>query len=63
MANEAVVITPMAASEPITRRRVTPWIMRAEATPQAPAPSRKFTPRRALAANPPKMAWERPWPM
>jgi hypothetical protein len=49
-ANEAVVITPMAASEPITRRRVTPLMSRAEATPQAPAPRSRFTPSSALAA-------------
>ena len=59
----AVVITPMAASEPITRRRVTPLIISADARPQAPAPSRTLTPSSALAAKPPKMAWERPWPM
>ena len=44
----------------ITRRRVTPLIIRAEATPQAPAPRMKLTPSRALAAKPPKMAWDRP---
>ena len=33
-ANEAVVITPMAASAPIARRRVTPLISSADATPQ-----------------------------
>ena len=38
MANEAVVITPMTASLPITRRRVTAPMARAEASPQAPAP-------------------------
>ena len=56
-------MTPMAASEPITRRRVTPLIISAEATPQTPAPRRKLTPSSALAAKPPKIACERPWPM
>ena len=62
-ANEAVVMTPMAASDLITRLRVTPPIISAEATPQTPAPRRKLTPSRALAAKPPKMACDRPWPM
>ena len=62
-ANEAVVITPIAASEPITRRRVTPLIMSADATPQAPAPRRKLMPSSVLAANPPKIACESPCPM
>ena len=62
-AKEAVVITPMAASAPMTRRRVTRLIMRPDATPHTPAPRAKFTPSRALAANPPKMAWDSPWPM
>ena len=39
-ANDAVVMTPIAASDPITRRRVTPLIMSADATPHTPAPSR-----------------------
>jgi len=63
MANDAVVITPMAASEPMARRRVTPLIIMAAAKPQAPAPRKKLTPTRALAANPPKIAWDRPCPM
>jgi hypothetical protein len=46
----AVVMTPMAASEPMTRRRVTPLIISADARPHAPAPSRTLTPSRALAA-------------
>jgi hypothetical protein len=62
-ANDAVVITPMAASAPITRRRVTPLIISAEATPQAPAPSTTLTPSSALAANPPKIACDSPCPM
>jgi hypothetical protein len=56
-------MTPMAASDLMTRRRVTPPIISADATPQAPAPRRKLTPSRALAAKPPKMACDRPWPM
>ena len=47
----------------VTRRRVTPLIIMAAAKPQAPAPRKKLTPSRALAANPPKMAWDRPCPM
>ena len=31
--------------------------------PQAPAPSRKFTPSSELAAKPPNSAWDSPWPM
>ena len=56
-------MTPMAASDLMTRRRVTPPIISADATPQAPAPRRKLTPSSALAAKPPKMACDRPWPM
>ena len=37
-AKEAVVMTPMAASAPIRRPRVTALIISAEATPQMPAP-------------------------
>lgn len=50
-------VRPMAASEPIALRRVTPLIIMAAAN-QAPAPRKKLTPSRALAAKPPKMAWE-----
>ncbi len=39
-ANDAVVMTPIAASEPMIRRRVTALIMSAETTPHTPAPSR-----------------------
>jgi hypothetical protein len=38
MANEAVVMTPITASLPSPRRRVTAPGASAEATPQAPAP-------------------------
>jgi hypothetical protein len=62
-ANEAVVMTPMAASEPMARRRVTAVTPSAEARPQRPAPMKKLMPTRSLAAKPPKMAWDRPWPM
>ena len=63
-ANDAVVMTPIAASAPITppagdavdhaapRRR-----------PTTPAPRKKLTPSSALAAKPPKIACDRPWPM
>ena len=43
-ANDAVVITPIAASAPIARRRVTPLISSADARPHTPAPRKKFTP-------------------
>ena len=39
-ANDAVVMTPIAASEPMMRRRVTALIMSADTTPHRPAPSR-----------------------
>ena len=38
MANEAVVITPITASLPSPRRRVTEPMAKADASPQAPAP-------------------------
>ena len=62
-ANEAVVITPMAASDPIDRRRVTRLISSAEARPHNPAPTNRLIPIRLLAANPPKMACDKPCPM
>jgi len=37
-AKEAVVMTPMAASEPMMRRRVTLPMASADAMPQMPAP-------------------------
>ena len=37
-ANDAVVITPMAASAPIRRLRVTRLMDNADASPQTPAP-------------------------
>jgi hypothetical protein len=49
-ANEAVVTTPIAASEPITRRRVMLVIDSADSTPHTPAPTITFTPSSALAA-------------
>ena len=60
---DALLMVVLAASEPIERRRVTPLIIMAAAKPQAPAPRKKLTPSNALAANPPKMAWDRPCPM
>ena len=62
-AKDAVVMTPIAASDFSTRRRVTPLIISADATPHAPAPSRKLMPSSVLAAKPPKIACDRPWPM
>ena len=38
IANEAVVMTPMAASEPILPRRATRPIMSADSKPHSPAP-------------------------
>jgi hypothetical protein len=38
-AKDAVVMTPIAASEPITRRRVTRPMARADAIPHRPAPA------------------------
>ena len=57
------MITPMAASEPMGRRRVTDETASAEASPHTPAPRKTLTPARADTANPPKMAWLSPWPM
>jgi hypothetical protein len=62
-AKEAVVMTPIAASAPILRRRVTDVMARAEASPQTPAPSRTLMPSSGAAAKPPKMACDSPWPM
>jgi hypothetical protein len=62
-ANDAVVMTPMAASAPILRRRVTDVMANADARPQTPAPRSTLIPSSGAAANPPKMACDRPWPM
>ena len=62
-AKPAVVITPMAASAPMVRRRVTRATARPEARPQIPAPRKKFSPSAAATAAPPKIAWLRPCPM
>ena len=59
----AVVMTPIAASAAMIRRRDTRPIASPEASPQMPAPRKKFTPTAAQIAAPPKMAWLRPWPM
>ena len=60
----AVVITPMAASAPMIRRRVTRPTASPEAeAPQAGADEEVEADQRAQIAAPPKMAWERPWPM
>ena len=56
-------MTPMAASDPMGRRRVTDDTAMAEARPHTPAPTNRFTPASAETANPPKMAWLSPWPM
>ena len=59
-----MVTTPIAASEPIRCLRATLLMARAEATPQMPAPSMyQLEAISWLAANPPKIAWDRPWPM
>ncbi len=62
-ANDAVVTTPIAASAPIRRLRVTALMASAEARPHSPAPSTIGTPSSGAAAYPPKMACDRPWPM
>ena len=46
---QGLVITPMAASAPIRRRRVTVVMASAEASPHTPAPNTTLTPIRALA--------------
>ena len=63
-AKDAVVTTPIAASEPIRCLRATLLIASAEPTPQTPAPSMyQLEAISWLAANPPKIAWESPCPM
>ena len=49
-ANDAVVTTPIAASEPIGRRRTIPPIANAVMTPQAPAPRNRLIPIRPATA-------------
>ena len=51
------------ASAPMRRLRATALIARADSSPHRPAPSRIGTPSRGAAAYPPKIAWDRPWPM
>ena len=63
IAKLAEVIAPIAASAPIERRRATRLMNSAATSPQAPAPRKTFTPKMELATAPPKIAWERPWPM
>ena len=59
----AVVMMPMAASEPMGFLRVVQAMSRAERKPQAVAPMKKLTDIVQLTTAPPKMAWERPCPM
>ena len=59
----AVVMTPIAASAATARLRVTRPTARPDATPQTPAPTKKFKPTAAQIAAPPKIACDRPWPM
>ena len=59
-AKEAVVTTPIAASEPIRCLRATLLMASAEPTPQTPAPSMYQLEAIKLAANPPKIACESP---
>ena len=49
-ANDAVVTTPIAASAPIRRLRVTALMARAEASPHTPAPSTIGRPSSGAAA-------------
>ena len=63
-ANEAVVITPIAASAPSLLRRETEVMAMAEAMPHRPAPRKyRFAAKSCAAANPPKIECESPWPI
>ena len=58
----AVVMTPMAASDPMMRRLVTRPMASPVASPHTPAPTKKLNPTAALTAAPPKMECDSPWP-
>ena len=62
-ANDAVVTTPIAASDPTGRRRVIHPMSSAVASPHAPAARNTLIPINDANANPPKIEWDRPCPM
>ena len=58
----AVVMIPMAASEPIGFLRVVHAISSADRNPQMVAPMKKLIDMMALTTAPPKTAWDKPMP-